>query len=283
MSNDIYQEVTNQIISALESGKLPPWVKPWSGGDGIPRNAVSNRPYSGTNALLLWLNDYSDSRYLTYKQAQAVGANVRKGEHGHKVVFFKPLHVKNNETEEEKTIPILRQFTVFNVSQIERLPAEFTLPAAPVNIHVSLEAADKLMSQAKMEHGKAKACYVPSIDIIHMPDAGTFKSPSDYYATALHELTHWTSHACRLNRTLGKRFGDKQYAAEELIAELGSAFLCAELGIDGQLQHANYIQSWLEVMKADKRAIFTASSHARQAHEFITGKRAVVEETREAA
>lgn len=279
--NDLYQSVTDRIITALESGKLPPWVKPWASVGGMPRNAVSGRHYSGTNALLLWLNDYADPRYLTYKQAQAVGANVRKGEHGSPIVFFKPLTVTDKKTDELKTIPMLRGFTVFNVSQIEKLPDEFTAPI-PVSTHTAHALADSVLSQAVIEHGHGKACYIPSRDMIHLPEAVTFKTPETYYATALHELTHWSGHESRLCRKLSTRFGDASYAAEELIAELGSAFLCAELGIDGQLQHECYLDAWLKIMKADKRAIFTASRHAREAHEFLTGKRQV-EEVKEAA
>ncbi len=276
---DIYQEITGQIIEALEQGTAP-WVKPWSTA-GMPRNAVSGREYSGINTILLAMSPYGSPLWLTYKQAKAAGGQVRKGEHGTTVVFFKPFNVAdvNNPEAKEKSIPLLRSFTVFNAQQIEGLPEKYTLASKPqLDNFADNEEAEMYLGKAVIEHGKSKACFIPSADVIFMPDKADFKSIADYYATGLHELTHWTGHRSRLARDFNGRFGDAAYAFEELIAELGAAFLCGHCGIDGQLQHASYLQSWLKVLKADKRAIFTAAAAARRASEFVTGKREQDEE-----
>ncbi len=273
MNKDIYQEITDQIISALELGTAP-WVKPWS-SCGAPRNAVSGREYSGINTILLAMSPYGSPLWVTYKQAEAVGGHVRKGEHGTTVVFFKSLKLSdvNNTESREKFIPLLRSFTVFNVQQIDGLPEKYTLASKPQLDNFADNAhAEMYLGKAIIEHGKGKACFIPSADVIYMPNKIDFKSVSDYYATGLHELTHWTGHRSRLARDFNGRFGDAAYAFEELVAELGAAFLCAHCSIDGQLQHASYIQSWLKVLRGDKRAIFTAAAAARKASEFLTGK-----------
>ncbi len=273
MNKDIYQEITDQIIAALEQGAAP-WVKPWSTA-GMPRNAVSGREYSGINTILLAMSPYGSPLWVTYKQAEAVGGHVRKGEHGTTVVFFKSLKLSdvNNTESKEKSIPLLRSFTVFNVQQIDELPEKFILSSKPqIDNFADNEHAEMYLGKAVIEHGKDRACFIPSADVIHMPNKIDFKSVSDYYATGLHELTHWTGHRSRLARDFNGRFGDAAYAFEELVAELGAAFLCAHCSIDGQLQHASYIQSWLKVLKTDKRAIFTAAASARRASEFVTGK-----------
>jgi len=276
MSNkDVYQEITDQIISALEAGTAP-WVKPWA-SCGSPRNAITGRKYSGINTILLAMTPYASSLWLTFKQAKDVGGNVRKGEHGTRIVFFKPFKVKDvNASSDgdsvEKTIPLLRTFTVFNASQLENLPEKYSVQVEPVLDQFADNAeAERLLAQASIEHGSNSACFIPSIDKVHLPDKLMFKSIPDYYATALHELTHWTGHKTRLARDFSGRFGDGAYAFEELIAELGAAFSCAHCGIDGQLQHASYIASWIKVLKGDKKAIFTASSAARKATEYLIG------------
>lgn len=273
MNKDIYQTITDQIIAALEQGAAP-WVKPWSTA-GLPRNAVSGREYSGINTILLAMSPYGSPLWLTYNQAKAAGGQVRKGERGTGIVLFKPFNVTdvNNPIAPEKSIPLLRSFTVFNVQQIDNLPEKFLLVNKPqLESFEYNEEAEMYLGKAIIEHGKSKACFIPSADVIYMPSKFDFKSESDYYATGLHELTHWTGHKSRLARDFSGRFGDGAYAFEELIAELGAAFLCGHCGIDGQLQHANYIQSWLKVLKNDKRAIFTAAAAARKASEFVTGK-----------
>jgi antirestriction protein ArdC len=264
---DKYQEITDQIVAALETG-LTPWVKPWA-SVGSPHNAVSGNVYQGINHILLSFAPYSSNGWLTYKQAQEVGGQVRKGEKGTQVILYKPLAIKDKATGEDKTIPMLKTFTVFNTQQIDGLPDKF-LPKV-LEAGQSFEDNERagiLMSQARVIHGGGRACFIPSKDEIHLPNKGEFKSAADYHATALHELTHWTGHKSRLDRTFGARFGDNAYAFEELVAELGAAFLCSDCGIDGKLQHESYIASWIKVLKGDKRAIFTASSAARKAADY---------------
>ncbi len=272
-TNDIYQQITDKIIAALEAGSAP-WVKPWS-SLGAPRNAVTGREYSGINTVLLAMSEFSSNQWLTYQQAKTAGGNVRKGEKGTTVVFFKPLTIQEKQDaqgdDKEKVIPLLRTFTVFNTQQIEGLPEKFTQAAQPqISEFEDNAAAEILLGQAEIQYGMNRACFIPSLDKIHLPNKTEFKSIPDFYATALHELTHWTGHKSRLARDFSGRFGDASYAFEELVAELGAAFLCASTGVDGQLQHDSYIASWLKVLKNDKKVIFTAAAAARKAAEFVT-------------
>lgn len=283
MSFDLYQIVTDKIVAQLESG-VSPWVKPWSnsGHGGLPFNCITGKPYRGINTMLLWAPAQSEGEgWLTFKQAQEVGANVRKGEKGSMIVFFKPLLVKDKNSDEgkEKSVPMLKHFTVFHSSQVENLPEKYL----PVAIAVpterqKIDAAELLLQQATINHGGDRAYYRIDTDAITLPHQQQFKSVDDYYATALHELTHWTGAKHRLARDFNNRFGDSGYAREELVAEMGAAFLCARTGIAGQLQHASYIQSWLKVLKHDKRAVFVASSAAQKAADFILGSKQAVEQ-----
>lgn len=267
---DIYQQITDKIIIALEAGTAP-WVKPWA-ALGAPRNAITKREYSGINTVLLAMTEFSSNQWLTYNQAKDAGGQVRKGEKGTTVVFFKPLNIKDKANEEnDKIIPLLKTFTVFNTQQIDGLSERFTQAITPqISEFEDNQAAELMLSQAEIIYGSNRACFIPSRDEIHLPNKTEFKSIPDFYATALHELTHWTGHTSRLARDFNGRFGDASYAFEELVAELGAAFLCAHSGVDGQLQHGSYIASWLKVLKNDKKAIFTAAAAARRAAEFLT-------------
>jgi antirestriction protein ArdC len=279
---DLYQDVTNRIIAALEAG-IPPWVKPWSGGiETVPANAGSKRPYRGVNALLLTLEatrrGYARNAWLTFRQAAELGGRVRGGEHGTTVVFYKLQErrttpdTEGEEREERRVVPLLRAFKVFNVAQIEGLPEHLVQPPPPPAWEPDTEAERLLASSgARVNYGGARAFYQPTEDFIQLPAPGAFGDRGGYYATALHELVHWTGHHSRCNRQLGKRFGEEAYAVEELIAEMGSAFLCAHCRLDGQLQHASYIGSWLKVLKNDKRAVFTAAGQAQRAADFVLG------------
>jgi len=272
--HDLYQQVSDKIIAALESG-VAPWVKPWNAAaahNGAPYNAVSGKAYRGINLALLYAPQYASNAWMTFKQAKDLGAHVRKGERGSMIVFYKPFAVKDRNAkpdadgnQPERLIPLLKSFHVFNVEQIDNLPQGY---AAPVSIRPPMPA-DSLLSQATIVHGGDRAFYQPSQDFIRLPQPDQFRSLADYQATALHELTHWTGHPTRLARDYGKRFGDQAYAREELVAEIGAAFLCARCGLDGQLQHPEYIAGWLKVLKEDKRAILTAASHAQKAADFI--------------
>lgn len=281
---DLYQAVTDQIITALEAG-TPPWIRPWTGSDfdPAPANATTHRPYRGINVLLLNLRSMSRgferNRWLTFQQALTVGASVRKGEHGTSVVFFKMHEVdatgaERQSSEERKVIPLLRSFTVFNVDQVDGLPGSLAPPASPVPVWDALDAAEHLMdtSGAAFRYGGSRAYYSPAEDFIQMPGRGAFSSGTDFYATALHELTHWTGHPSRCDRPLGKRHGIDAYAFEELIAEMGAAFLSSHCRLPGKLQHDSYIASWLTALRNDKRLIFTAASQAQKAADYLLPK-----------
>lgn len=278
MQRDIYEETTNRIVSALEAGTVP-WNRPWRDGkasDGtLPFNAVSGRPYNGINVLILGTTPFGSLGWLTYKQAVSIGANVRKGEKGTLIVFWKFERRKDEKTGETKTVPFARGYTVFNVEQCDNVSPELLkIPAPPVPGEGGfLAIAEK--HGANIKHGGNRAFFTPAGDFIQMPSAEDFLSPDHYQATLAHELTHWTGAEKRLNRQFGKRFGDQAYAFEELVAEIGSAFLCAGAGIAlDSLQHPAYLANWLEVLKADKRAIFTAASKAKAASEYLTGDKA---------
>ena len=273
---DFMQDVTDRIIADLEAG-VAPWVKPWKGnagfaGEGFPVNHITGKSYRGINTMLLWMASPS-GRWLTYKQAKDIGGNVKKGEKGTQIVFWKKLAVKDKDNEQNgdktKFIPFMRSYTVFSIEQCEGIEAPEVNNTDPVE--VKIDKAEELLKQATVHHGGDRAFYSPSHDSITLPAQAAFKSTEDYYATALHELTHWTSHKDRCNRDVKNGFGSQAYAREELVAEIGAAFQCAHLGIEGKLQHSSYIASWLEVLKKDKKAIFTAAGQAQKAFDFIHG------------
>jgi antirestriction protein ArdC len=281
MKRDLYAEVSARIIAELETGAAP-WIKPWSTtpGANVPCNAVSNRPYSGCNVILLWMAraaGYRALRFLTFKQALELGGHVRKGERGTKLYFVKQLEVQEDldGNSQARLVPIMREYTVFNVDQCDGLP-DIVTAGQPMRVR-NPDARDDLADQflrstgADIREGYGEAYYVPSRDFISMPAFGAFKEADHFYSTAFHELTHWTGHGSRLDRDLKNRFGSASYGAEELVAELGAAFLCAEFGFDSDLRHAGYIGHWIELLKADKRAFFTACSQASKAADFLRG------------
>ncbi len=301
---DWYQEITSRIITALEAGPEE-WAKPWRGiaTNGFPRNGSSGRRYNGLNVWLLALAGYDDARWYTFNQAKDLGASVRKGEHGTKIFFWQflkgwidvvtgdrvkdpsPADIASGKVK-HTTTPLLKVFTVFNAQQIEGLAAP-VFPA--VNAASGYERAaimvELLGLQVDHVAGTETACYRPSNDRIHMPLPGQFNTVEDYWATLLHEVIHWTAHSARLDRDLGARFGSDSVAMEEMVAEIGSAFLCADLGIEGNLRHEGYIAHWLRVLRGDKYAVFKASSLAQKAVEFILAGGGLVEaaETAETA
>ena len=271
-TTDIYQTVTDRIIDALEQGTAP-WLKPWADGKAGaqgPYNAVSGRGYNGINWLVLSCAPYASGGWLTFKQAKELGGSVRKGEKGTQIVFWSFPKIRDKETGEDKVVPFAKGYTVFHVEQCDGLDErklKQPTPIVPGSTSINAIAAQ---AGARVNHGGSRAFYSPMSDAIGMPSAEAFKSADAYAGTLAHELVHWTGHKDRCDRQFGKRFGDDAYAFEELVAEIGSAFLCAQVGIplDG-LQHADYIGSWLSVLKQDKRAIFTASSQAKKAAEFL--------------
>jgi antirestriction protein ArdC len=293
MKRDLHAEVSARIIAELEAGAAP-WVKPWSAtpGANTPCNAVSNRPYSGCNVILLWMAQaagYRTPRFLTFKQALELGGNVRKRERGTKVYFVKQLQVRDqgaDDSSSTRLIPMMREYTVFNVDQCENLPDSINTgkPMRVRNPDTRDELADEFLRStgADIREGHGEAYYIPSRDFISMPAFAGFKGADHFYNVAFHELGHWSGHQTRLARDLRHRFGERAYAAEELIAELCAAFLCAEFGFDGDVRSAGYIASWIELLKADKRAFFTACSQASKAADYLRGL-ALAERTEAAA
>lgn len=275
---DLYQEVTDRIIEALEAGTAP-WIKPWKVDGkavdfGMPRNGASQRAYSGVNVLLCHLSamtaGYTSQEWFTFNQAKKLGAHVRKGEKSTTLVFFKQITITEEEDGEEvkKRIPLLRHFNVFNREQIEDLPESKWEAPEPVEMP---ELVEGLVEEHGMDvrwNGR-QASWNPATDIINLPRPEQFVDDGALVSTALHEMTHWTGP--RLERDMDGRFGDESYAAEELVAEIGSAFGCAEMGVEGMLQHPEYIAHWIKVLKNDKKAVFTASARAREAWEMLRG------------
>ena len=288
MKKDLYQTVTDTIIKDLEFG-VRPWLQPWIvGGEGGQLNLplrATGEAYRGINVLMLWAsaseNGFSSPTWMSFKQAQDMGAHVRKGEKGTMVVYAGTLtRTELNEQtgeEDERGIPFLKSYSVFNADQIEGLPERFI--RSPVNIldpSQRIEQAERYVAAtgAEVRNGGSMAFYQMDRDMVQMPNFETFREPEGYYGTLLHELTHWTRHKSRLDRSFGReRWGDEGYAAEELVAELGAAFLCADLQITPTVRkdHAAYIGNWLKVLKNDKRAIFTAASYAQKAADFLNG------------
>ena len=276
MKTDLYREITDQIITAIEAG-VGDAELPWHRNlNGLPFNAGSGRSYQGINVLVLWVSaeryGFSSNAWATYRQWQEAGCQVQKGEASTRIVFFKELKVDDGE--ETFSIPIARSFRVFNADQVDG----YQEPPVAVTSH---ESTDRFIQAtgAEIRRGGDHAFYTRLFDYIQMPARELFTGTStasateSYYATLLHELIHWTSHPSRLSRELSGRFGERAYAMEELIAELGASFLCAELGVTPQLRpdHAAYIADWLSVLRGDKRAIFTAASQASRAVEFLKG------------
>lgn len=286
MKQSVYEKITAKIVADLESG-VRPWLKPWSAEHAAGRITRPLRgngiPYRGINVVMLWMEamerGYAAPIWMTFKQALEHGAHVRKGEHGTLVVYADSItRTETNDRGEEceAVIPFLKGYTVFNVEQIEGLPPHYYAPAqAPVPGPVQrITRADAFFTAtgANIITGGTMACYAVTPDHIRMPPFETFRDAESYYATLAHECIHWTRHPSRLNRDFGrKRWGDEAYAAEELVAELGAAFVCADLALTPELRedHASYIATWLKVLKNDPRAIFTAASHAQRAADFL--------------
>ena len=281
----LYDEITTRIIGELEAGRLP-WVQPW-GASGVaaplamPRNAATGRGYSGINVLILWgaviARGFSCQSWLTFRQALGLGGNVRKGERGTTVVFadrFVPDDEKrrSRETgEDAQAIPFLKRFTVFSTDQCEGLPDDLATAPPPLPeglIQPEVEALIRA-SGADLRLGGDKAFYAPGLDYIQVPRPEAYFEPINWHRTALHELGHWSGHANRLGRNLLGGFGSAKYAREELVAELCAAFTCATLGITPTVRHADYLGSWLEVLREDNRAIVRAASAASRAADYL--------------
>jgi antirestriction protein ArdC len=281
---DHYQEVTDRIVEALEAATLP-WRRPWNpalaGRDGRPRNATTGRLYNGINVLLLALSPLAwgsgDHRWCSYKQAEARGWQVRKGEHGTRIFFFRKLDVEARECPEPgsgtgtRQIGMLRPSTIFHASQIDGIPArpgtQIPKPTWEPPEVVRLIATE---GRAEIRIGGPQAFYSPLSDHIQMPPPGTFTDEYAWSAVLLHEMAHWSGAATRLNRDLSGRFGTAAYAEEELRAELASAFLGNALGLPCDIpNHASYLQSWLKKLREDKREIFRAAAAAQRIADYL--------------
>ena len=298
---DIYARITERIVAQLEEG-VRPWVQPWRAGNAAGRITRPLRhngePYSGMNVLLLWseamARGYAAPIWMTFKQARELGAHVRKGQTSSTVIYasrFTKTETDARGDEVERDIPFLRAYGVFNVEQIEGLPEHYYHRPAPVIDPVErIKRADRFFAHAgaKVRHGGSRAFYAPSSDHIQMPPFETFRDAASYVAVLSHEHIHWTAKADRVGRDLTRYAKDKtERAREELVAEIGSALLCADLGIVPELEprpdHAAYVGSWLSVLGDDKRAIFQAAAHAQRAVNFLHALQPAASEEREAA
>lgn len=277
-NRETYARVTAQVVAAMQSGVLP-WRRPWrtireAGGATMPCNAVTRRCYRGANTVVLWHRGDSDMRYLTYRQAQARGGYVRKGEHGTKVFFWQSRDLRTTDDDGVDHVRrglLVREYVVFNVAQCDGL----SLPAAPVVDHSVAPTVEQFRQKigAVLRTGGDQAFFNVAGDYVNMPARGAFTSDDAYTATAFHEFTHWSGHASRLAREFGARFGDHAYACEELVAELGAAYLCAHYGVDGGLeQHASYLKSWLAGLSADPGYMITAASKAQAAADYLIAR-----------
>ena len=292
MKKDVYEQITNGIVAELEQG-VRPWLKPWNAEHAAGRVTrplrFNGTPYQGINVLMLWseavAKNFTAPIWMTFKQARELGGHVRKGEKGSLVVHAD--RIRRTETDEgtgeevEREIPFLKGYTVFCADQIEGLPEQYYAKAAPpIDPVTRIAHAESFFAalRADIRHGGNMAYYSVGDDYVQMPPFESFRDAESYYATLAHECTHWTRHTSRLEREFGrKRWGDEGYAMEELCAELGAAFLSADLDLtpEPREDHAAYIAAWLKVLKNDKRAIFTAASHAQRAVDFLNGLHAV--------
>ena len=283
---DVYQIITDRLIAILEAGAVP-WRKPWNYGDEIgPLNLVSRKHYQGINCFLLACTTFSSPYWLTYRQAEQLGGNVRKGEKGSPVIFWKMYEKEDAAAEDgKKRLPILRYYTVFNVEQCENI----TSPEPNIatwHEHNPIEAAEAIQlampNRPTVEIGGARACYSPLRDHVQIPELFRYECAEEYYCTLFHELAHATGHQSRLNRdsVTGKHFfGDAVYSREELVAEMTAAFLCGHCGIENATIHnsAAYIQSWLKALRGDKRLAITAAAQAQKAADYILNRKAQAE------
>lgn len=271
---ELFNQITNEIINIMEQGQIP-WEKPWGSTFSIPHNGVNKHKYNGTNLWLMFL-PYTSQEYYTFKQIKELKAYIRKGEKGHIVLYWSMFTPKDAQPDEEgniKKVPILKYYFVWNREQIENLPEkpqENTTPLSPI------EAGEEILTGYKdcpeILFGGDRALYSPSQDVIRCPDKSEFKDINEYYSTLFHELIHSTGNEKRLNRAKHAFFGDCEYSKEELIAELGSAFLCSMAGISSKSTKRNnaaYLQGWLKALRNDMKLFFDAATYAGKAVEYI--------------
>ena len=279
---NVYEIITERILGKLEEGTVP-WRKPWQGGEvGIPRNLQTGQPYRGINVFLLAAAGYASPYWLTFRQAKQRGGSVRSGEHGTPVVLWKWHHAREQDAENgrnRRRIPFLRYYTVFNTSQCDALviPATSMPPQREFSPITRCEEVVAGMPDAPViESGRTRAAYLPARDTVIMPARSAFESAEAYYQTIFHELAHATGHERRLGRpavTDTAAFGSHAYSREELVAEMGAAFLCGHAGIKAATLEnaASYIDGWLRVLRGDSRMVVQAAAHAQKAADFILG------------
>lgn len=279
----VFDVVTDRICESLKGGVVP-WRRPWSDaaivGASDPRNLVSGKPYNGINIFLLGLQPFTSPFWLTYNQARGLGGHVKKGEKGTPIFFWKIYDNKKPSGSDEETERrfIGRYYTVFNLEQCEGIAAPAAEPEPKVK---SLPTAKRIVAGYKdgpiVRHIGARACYSPMGDVVMMPPLKAFESPQAYYGTLFHELTHSTGHEKRLKRFDNTQpfapFGSADYSREELVAEMGAAFLCAKARIDNHVidNQASYVRNWLDTLRGDTRAVVFAASQARKGVELILG------------
>jgi antirestriction protein ArdC len=283
---DLYQQVTDTIFKQLDAGTIP-WQQPWKSESqrllNLPQNSVTSKRYRGINILLLWSSaleqNFQSPEWASFKQWKLKGEAIRKGEKGSMIVYYDTFEKEVDG--EIKNIPFLKMSTVFNRCQLVGYVPEQEIMPETTSLFERLSLVEEFVknTNAVIEHNGDQACYIPSIDKIHMPLADTFVDTQDcnatenYYATLHHELVHWTGSTTRLNRNMGKKFGDISYAAEELVAELGAAFLCADFGLQtvDKGNHASYIDHWRQVLSQDKHCLIAAASEASKAVDYLQG------------
>jgi len=291
-ADQIYQEVTDRIVEALEAGTVP-WQRPWRVRGGVHMNLKSKRSYRGINQFLLDFTaqtaGYRQPYWMTYKQAKELGGQVRGGEKSTMVVFWKPIIVEKKDANGKKVVKdgkkvmtkifLFRYYNVFNAEQIDGIEDKIpVVEEEEVEDFNPIKAAqviiDEMPSAPPIKHGGDRACYIPMLDSINLPEPEQFLSPEDYYHTAYHELVHSTGHEDRLGRIKDwTTFGSDPYAKEELVAEMGAAMLAGIVGIDIPTKDntASYISSWLSRIKGDKKLVVQAAGKAQQAADFIIG------------
>jgi len=271
---DIYEMVTNLIIQRLEAGVVP-WQMPWKSTGAMPRNLVSKKAYRGFNFWYLLSFNFENPLFLTFNQVKQLGGSISKGSKSYQVIFWKLREYKQKDGSTEE-VPMLRYYRVFNVEDVGGLDLA-KIPQLQSHDHEfnSIEACanilDNWLDKPVIETGKSYACYIPSSDVIRMPDPRTFFTDSGYFSTLFHECVHCVGHAKRLKRDMSGHFGDHSYGQEELIAEMGAAYLCGICGIENETinNSAAYIQSWLSKLKNDNKLVVMAASHAQRAVDYI--------------
>jgi antirestriction protein ArdC len=285
--SDVYAIVRDRIVKQLEQGVVP-WRRPWGGTGSEPKNACSRKAYRGINAFLLSAAGYDSPYWLTYRQAGLWGGHVKQGQHAMPVVFWTVREKLDADSGETRRQFVLRYYSCFNVEQCEGLPDALLATDGPKLDFRPIERCEAILArlpanQPTIAHGGGRAFYRPSDDSVTMPKRESFASAEDYYAVLFHELTHATGHPSRLNRegiTAVAPFGSPVYSREELVAEMGSAFLCGHAGIDVpaiQVNEAAYIANWLRVLKGDARLVVTAAAAAQKAADWLLGS--VADET----